>query len=92
MVGGLFCESDVTFFKQLNIVHWASAQQVTKHALLFEKAVSGKGSTWLTSELKSHIREHDFYQQEVKRTVAEIDWSTYRRMRNKVSIIIRKAT
>ena len=66
-------------------------QCVNKHAPLVEKTVSGRDCPWLTSEIKSHIRERDFYLRRAKRTGTELDWSTYRRMRNKVTLIIRKS-
>ena len=66
-------------------------QCVNKHAPLVEKTVSGRDCPWLTSEITSHIRERDFYLRQAKRTGTELDWSTYRRMRNKVILIIRKS-
>ena len=46
---------------------------------------------WLTSEIKSKIKERDFYLRKAKRTGAELDWFTYRRMRNRVTLVIRKS-
>ena len=53
--------------------------------------MSGRDCPWLTSEIKSNIRERDFYLRQAKRTGAELNWSTYRRMRNKVTLMIRKS-
>ena len=53
--------------------------------------LSGRDCAWLTSEIKSKIRERDFYLRKAKRTGAELDWPTYRRTRNKVTLMIRKS-
>ena len=64
---------------------------VSKHAPLIEKCMSGTDCPWLTSEIKSNIRERDFYLRKAKRTGAELDWSTYRRTRNKVTLMTRRS-
>ena len=53
--------------------------------------VSRRGWPRLTSEIKSNISVPDFYLQKATRTGAELDWSTYRRMRNRVTLMIRKS-
>ena len=64
---------------------------VSKHAPLVEKSVSGRDCPWLTSEIKSNIRERDFYIRKAKRTGVELGWPTYRRTRNKVTLMTRRS-
>ncbi len=66
-------------------------QYMNKHAPLVEKKVSSRNCPWFTSDIKSNIRKRDSYLRKSKRTGAELDWSTYRRMRNKVTLMIRKS-
>ena len=66
-------------------------QCVNKHAPLVEKNVSGRDCPWLTSEIKSNITERDSYLRKAKRSGAELDWSTYRRTRNKVTLMTRRS-
>eukprot|EP00794_Sanderia_malayensis_P000790 gene790-80_t len=55
------------------------------------KKMSGRHCPWLTTEIRSNTRERDFYLRKAKRTGLELDWSTYRRVRNKVTLMIRKS-
>ena len=64
---------------------------IHKHAPLIEKTIRGKDSPWLTSSIKEKIRERDYYLRKAKRTGCENDWSTYRRLRNTTTALIRKS-
>ena len=64
---------------------------VNKHAPVIEKTISGRECPWLTSEIKGKIKERDYYLKKARKSKSEIDWSTYRRMRNSVTMMIRKS-
>lgn len=64
---------------------------VDKHAPLIEKNNSGKDCPWLTSQIKAKMNERDFLLRKAKRTGNENDWSTYRRLRNATTNLIRKS-
>ena len=63
---------------------------VNKHAPVIEQTISGRECPWLTSEIKGKIKERDYYLKKARKSKSEIDWSTYRRMRNSVTMMIRK--
>ena len=64
---------------------------IDKHVPLIEKTIRGKDSPWLTSDIKEKIRERDYYLRKAKSTRSENDWSTYRRLRNTTTGLIRKS-
>ena len=54
------------------------------HAPLVNKKVRGQCCPWLTSDLKKLMNERDYYLKKARRSGSEIDWSTYRRLRNQI--------
>ena len=64
---------------------------VNKHTPVIENTISGRECPWLTSEIKGKINERDYYLKTPRKSKSEIDWSTYRRMRNSVTMMIRKS-
>ena len=65
-----------------------------KHATLTKKKVKGRDCPWLTNEIRSKMNERDYWLKKARKTGKENDWSTYRRLRNAATRIIRysKAT
>ena len=63
---------------------------IDKHAPLIEKTVRGRDTPWLTSDIKEKIRERDYYLRKAKKSGSELDWSSYRRLRNATTALIRK--
>ena len=68
---------------------WKSV--IDKHAPLIKKRVRGRESPWFTNEIKIKAHERDYYLRKARRTNKEIDWSTYRRLRNDVTRSIRQS-
>ena len=62
-----------------------------KHAPLIEKKVRGRETPWLSNEIKQLMRERDYAHRKARKTNKELDWSAYRRLRNRVNMSIRKA-
>ena len=58
---------------------------------MIEKAIRGRDTPWLTSDIKEKIRERDYnYLRKAKKSGSELDWSSYRRLRNATTALIRK--
>ena len=51
----------------------------------------GRDRPWLTSELKTKAHERNYYLRKARRSGKEINWSTYRRLRNDVTRSIRQS-
>ena len=62
-----------------------------KHAPLIEKKVRGRETPWLSNEIKQLMRERDYAHRKARKTNKELDWSAYRRLRNRVNMSFRKA-
>ena len=67
---------------------------IDKHVPLTKKKVQGRDCPWLKNEIRSKMNERDYWLRKVRKTGKENDWSSYRRLRNAVTRIIRysKAT
>jgi hypothetical protein len=64
---------------------------IDKHAPLTKKRVRGRDSPWFTNEIKTKTYERDYYLRKARKSGKEIDWSTYRRLRNDVTRSIRQS-
>ena len=56
-----------------------------KHAPIRHKVLRGILCPWLTSATKKLMNERDSFLRKARKTGSEVDWSTYRRLRNQVS-------
>ena len=64
---------------------------IDKHAPLIEKAIRGRDTPWLTSDIMEKIRERDYnYLRKAKKSGSELDWFSYRRLRNATTALTRK--
>ena len=64
---------------------------IDKHAPLSKKRVRDRENLWFTHEIKSKVHERDYYLRKARKTGKEIDWSTYRRLRNDVTQSVRQS-
>lgn len=64
---------------------------INKHAPPIERTIRGQPSVWFTKEIKTKMNTRDYYLRVAKRTNKKSDWSTYKRLRNRVSCMIRQA-
>jgi hypothetical protein len=64
---------------------------IDKHAPLIKKRVRGRDSPWFTNEIKTKAHERDYYLRKARKSDKEIDWSTYRRLRDDVTRLIRQS-
>ncbi|XP_057302635.1 uncharacterized protein LOC130636806 [Hydractinia symbiolongicarpus] len=64
---------------------------INKHAPLVERKIRGMQNPWMSRDIKTKINTRDYYLRCAKRTNSENDWSSYRRVRNLVSYLIRQA-
>ena len=62
---------------------------IDKHAPLTKKKVQGRDSPWLTNEIRLKMNERDYWLRKARKTGKENDWSTYHRLRNATTRIIR---
>ena len=60
-------------------------QSIDKHAPLITKKIKGRLCPWMSSEVKSEMNLRDQLLRKARRTNREIDWSSYKRQRNKVN-------
>ena len=65
-------------------------QSIDKHAHLITKKIKGRLCPWMTSEVKSEMNLRDQLLRKACRTNREIDWSSYKRQRNKVNSQVKK--
>ena len=65
-------------------------QSIDKHAHLITKKIKGRLCPWMTSEVKSEMNLRDQLLRKARRTNREIDWSSYKRQRNKVNSQVKK--
>mgnify|MGYP001794933248 CR=1 FL=1 len=73
---------------------WSSMKAVLKecidkHTPIIKKRVKGKLCPWLTQDIKREMNSKDQLLGKARKTNNEIDWSTYKRQRNKVSGMIK---
>ena len=64
---------------------------INKHCPIVSKKLRGKANPWMTKNIKLNMNTRDYYLRRAKRTKNELDWSTYKRMRNRVSHLIRQS-
>ena len=62
---------------------------IHKHAPMKQKKVRGNECKWMNSEIRQKMRERDYYLKRAKRSNNECDWSSYKRLRNSVTNMIR---
>ena len=66
-------------------------QCIDKHAPLIEKKVKGRSCPWLTSFVKKEMNLRDKLLKKTRRTRCEVDWSSYKRQRNRVTGLIKNS-
>ena len=64
---------------------------VDTHTPLVERKIRGKENPWMSREIKIKMNSRDYYLRRAKRSNSEVDWSTYKRMRNNVTCSLRQA-
>ena len=62
---------------------------IDKHAPMKQKTVRGNECKWMNPEIRQKMRERDYYLKRARRSNSENDWSSYRRLRNSVTNMIR---
>ena len=62
-----------------------------RYAPTKEKVVRGKPTPWLTIDIKKQMHNRDHFLKRARRTNSEVDWSTYRQLRNAVTYAIRQS-
>jgi hypothetical protein len=62
---------------------------IDKHVPVFEKKVRERDCPWLSNKIKAKMNERDHYLRKARKSGKELDWSTYRRLRNNVTRMIR---
>ena len=85
------CLSQPTYNAAWNLFKSYLSSVIDSHAPLTERKVRGKDNPWLNRDIKLKINSRDYYLRVAKRSNTEIDWSTYKRMRNNVTNSIRHA-
>lgn len=65
-------------------------QCIDKHVPLITKKVKGRLCPWMTSEVKSEMNLRVQLLRKARRSNREIDWSSYKRQRNKVNSQVKK--
>ncbi len=58
---------------------------IDKHAPVTEKMVRGRDCPWLTTEIKSKIKERDCFLRKARKSEMTTDWLTYTKLRNTVT-------
>ena len=61
-----------------------------KHAPVITRRVRGETLPWLTPEIKNLMQEREHFHKKAIRTNKEIHWSSYKRLRNAVTLKLRK--
>ena len=61
-----------------------------KHAPVVTRRVRGKTLPWLTPEIKNLMQEREHFHKKAIKTNKEIHWSSYKRLRNAVTLKLRK--
>ena len=61
-----------------------------KHAPVVTRRVRGKTLPWLTPETKNLMQEREHFHKKAIKTNKEIHWSSYKRLRNAVTLKLRK--
>ena len=59
-----------------------------KHAPFTDQKVRGRDCPWLSRDIRSKIHERDYWLKRARKSGKELDWSTYRRLRNVVTRLI----
>lgn len=62
---------------------------IDKHALTIKKRIKGKLCPWLTQKVKQEMNTKDQLLRKARKTNREIDWSSYKRQRNKVNGMVK---
>ena len=66
-------------------------QCMDKHAPLITKKIKGRLCPWLSSDVKSEMNLRDNLLRKARKTNREVDWSSYKRQRNKVNAQVKKS-
>lgn len=59
------------------------------HVPLKEISIRGKSCPWLSGEIKTKMRERDHFLRKARKYNNSFDWESYKRIRNKVTTLIR---
>lgn len=62
---------------------------IDKHAPAIKKRIKGKLCPWLTQKVKQEMNTKDQLLRKARKTNREIDWSSYKRQRNKVNGMVK---
>ena len=65
-------------------------QSIDKNAPLITKKIKGRLCPWMSSDVKSEMNLRDQLLRKARRTNREIDWSSYKRQRDKVNSQVNK--
>ena len=64
---------------------------VDKHVPIVERTIRGRECSWLSHDIKLKMKERDYHLKKARRSGKEADWSSYRRLRNAVTRLIRRS-
>ena len=75
---------------------WNSLKEIlinvfNTHAPMISKRVKGKKSPWLDRDIKTEMNNRDKLYRKFRKSKSEVDFDTYKKQRNKVNVIVRKA-
>ena len=65
------------------------SQSIDKHAPFVKKRIKGRLCPWLSAELKQEMNHRDQLLRKARRTNTELDWSAYKRCRNRVNNLVK---
>ena len=65
-------------------------QCIDKHVPCITKKVKGRSCPWLTSDVKREMNVRDQFLRKARRTNREVDWSSYKCQRNRVTGLVKK--
>ena len=85
----LYLISDVN--NAWNFIKDILSNTFNKHAPMINKRVKGNFCPWLTSHIKALMNERDKKLRKAQKTKKEVDWSTYRNLRNECTRKMRLA-
>ena len=64
---------------------------MNKHAPLAQRRIKGRSCPWLNRHFKKAMNNRDYHLRKTRRTRAEVNWSMYKRLPNRVNCLIDKA-
>eukprot|EP00795_Rhopilema_esculentum_P010458 gene10458-19168_t len=73
----------------LTLFNETLTQCIDKHAPFVKKRIKGRLCPWLSKELKQEMNIRDQLLRKARRSNTELDWSTYKRSRNRVNNLVK---